>query len=80
MHASFLPHDNPRTTRTHPLSDLTTAKAVYAAPLGILPQTDKSCYVGGRCTVFGAASLDWGGEALLVATPYCWFRISSRRI
>jgi hypothetical protein len=25
-------------------------------------------------------SLDWDGEALLVATPYRWFRISPRRI
>ena len=25
-------------------------------------------------------SFDWDGEALLVATPYRWFRISPRRI
>jgi predicted enzyme related to lactoylglutathione lyase len=30
----------------HPVSDLATAKAVYAAPLGVLPQTDEPHYVG----------------------------------
>ena len=30
----------------HPVSDLATAKAVYAALLGVPPQTDESYYVG----------------------------------
>ena len=30
----------------HPVSDLTTAKEVYAALLGLPPQTDESYYVG----------------------------------
>jgi predicted enzyme related to lactoylglutathione lyase len=33
-------------TVLHPVSDLATAKAVYAALLGIPPQTDESYYVG----------------------------------
>jgi hypothetical protein len=35
-------------TVLHPVSDLATAKAVYAALLGIPPQTDGSYYVGFR--------------------------------
>ena len=33
-------------TVLHPVSDLTTAKAVYTALLGMAPQTDESYYVG----------------------------------
>jgi hypothetical protein len=33
-------------TVLHPVSDLTTAKAVYAALLGVPPQTDSPYYVG----------------------------------
>ncbi|MFQ6330843.1 VOC family protein [Nocardia sp. CWNU-33] len=33
-------------TVLHPVSDLATAKAVYAALLGVSPQTDSSYYVG----------------------------------
>ena len=33
-------------TVLHPVSDLSTAKAVYAALLGVPPQTDESYYVG----------------------------------
>src|SRR4051794_15495809 len=33
-------------TVLHPVSDLATAKAVYAALLGVPPQTDESYYVG----------------------------------
>jgi hypothetical protein len=33
-------------TVLHPVSDLETAKAVYAALLGVAPQTDGSYYVG----------------------------------
>ena len=33
-------------TVLHPVSDLAAAKAVYAALLGVLPQTDESYYVG----------------------------------
>jgi predicted enzyme related to lactoylglutathione lyase len=33
-------------TVLHPVSDLTKAKAVYSALLGIPPQTDSSYYVG----------------------------------
>ncbi|MEU8171451.1 VOC family protein [Microbispora hainanensis] len=34
------------TTVLHPVSDLTKAKAVYAALLGVPPQTDSPYYVG----------------------------------
>src|SRR5260370_780607 len=33
-------------TVLHPVSDLATAKAVYAALLGVPPQNDESYYVG----------------------------------
>jgi hypothetical protein len=33
-------------TVLHPVSDLSTAKTVYAALLGVAPQTDESYYVG----------------------------------
>ena len=33
-------------TVLHPVSDLATAKAMYAALLGVTPQTDSSYYVG----------------------------------
>ena len=33
-------------TVLHPVSDLTTAKTVYAALLGVPPQTDSEYYVG----------------------------------
>ena len=33
-------------TVLHPVSDLAAAKAVYAALLGVAPQTDSSFYVG----------------------------------
>jgi hypothetical protein len=33
-------------TVPHPVFDLTTAKVVYAALLGVAPQTDGSYYVG----------------------------------
>ena len=33
-------------TVLHPVSELATAKAVYAALLGVPPQTDESYYVG----------------------------------
>ena len=33
-------------TVLHPVSDLATAKAVYAALLGVPPQTESSSYVG----------------------------------
>jgi len=43
-------------TVLHPVSDLATAKAVYAALLGVPPQTDGPYYVGFE----EAANLDEG--------------------
>ena len=42
-------------TVLHPVSDLAAAKPVYAALLGVAPQTDRSYYVG-----FEAAGQDSG--------------------
>src|SRR6266480_3975617 len=68
-------------TVLHPVSDLATAKEVYAALLGVPPQTDESYYVGfeaagqhiglvpGGAPYLVPLSFDRDGEALLVATP-----------
>jgi hypothetical protein len=57
-------------TVLHPVSDLATAKAVYAALLGVPPQTDGSYYVG-----FEAAGqhigLVPGGEPQGLMTDEC---------
>ncbi len=61
-------------TVLHPVSDLATAKAVYAALLGVPPQTDESSYVG-----FEAASqhvgLVPGGGARGLAAPVAYWRV-----
>src|SRR2546427_667792 len=72
-------------TVLHPVSDLATAKAVYAALLGVPPQTDGSYYVGFEAEGQHIGLVPGGGpqgmtspvaywhvpdgEALLVATP-----------
>jgi len=43
-------------TVLHPVSDLATAKAVYAALLGVPPLTDESYYVGFEA---GASTSGW---------------------
>jgi predicted enzyme related to lactoylglutathione lyase len=74
------------TTVLHPVSDLATANAVYAALFGIPPQTDESSYVGseaagqhiglvpgGRPQGMTSSVAYWHVpdiEALLMATPY----------
>ena len=60
-------------TVLHPVSDLAAAKAVYAALLGVPPQTDGSYYVGfeaeGQHTAAGATvneqAHDVGGGRLV---------------
>ncbi|WP_433445071.1 VOC family protein [Nonomuraea sp. CA-141351] len=44
-------------TVLHPVSDLAKAKAVYAALLGVAPQTDSSYYVGFE--VGGGSTSGW---------------------
>jgi len=53
-------------TVLHPVSDLARAKDVYAALLGVPPQTDESYYVGFEATVQEPAHEVGGGR--LVAT------------
>jgi predicted enzyme related to lactoylglutathione lyase len=60
------------TTVLHPVSDLATAKSVYAALLGVEPQVDESYYVG-----FGTADqhiglLPGGGPQGLTSPVTYW--------
>ena len=61
-------------TVLHPVSDLATAKAVYAALLGVPPQTDGSYYVG-----FEAAGqhigLVPGGGPQGMTTPVAYWHV-----
>jgi predicted enzyme related to lactoylglutathione lyase len=62
-------------TVLHPVSDLETAKAVYAALLGVPPQTDSSYYVG-----FEAAGQHIGlvprGEPQGMSSPVAYWHVS----
>ena len=62
-------------TVLHPVSDLATAKAVYAALLGVPPQTDGSYYVG-----FEAAGqqigLVTGGGPQGMTSPVAYWHVS----
>src|SRR5213080_3089307 len=62
-------------TVLHPVSDLATAKAVYAALLGVPPQTDGSYYVG-----FEAAGqhigLVPGGGPQGMTSPVAYWHVS----
>ena len=61
-------------TVLHPVSDLAAAKAVYAALLGVPPQTDSEYYVG-----FEAAGqhigLVPGGGSLGMASPVAYWHV-----
>jgi predicted enzyme related to lactoylglutathione lyase len=62
-------------TVLHPVSYLATAKAVYAALLGVEPQTDESYYVG-----FEAAGqhigLVPGGGAESMTSPVAYWQVA----
>ena len=62
-------------TVLYPVSDLATVKAVYAALLGVPPQTDESSYVG-----FEAAGqhigLVPGGGARGTAAPVAYWQVA----
>jgi predicted enzyme related to lactoylglutathione lyase len=62
-------------TVLHPVSDLATAKEVYAALLGVPPQTDSSHYVG-----FEAAGqhigLVPGGGSQVMTSPVAYWHVS----
>ena len=59
----------------HPVSDLTAAKAVYAALLGVAPQVDEAYYVG-----FEAAGqhigLVPGGAAHGMTSPVTYWQVA----
>jgi predicted enzyme related to lactoylglutathione lyase len=61
-------------TVLHPVSDLATAREVYAALLGVQPQTDSEYYVG-----FEAAGqqvgLVPGGAAQGMTSPVCHWHV-----
>src|SRR3712207_1718960 len=61
-------------TMLHPVSDLATAKGVYAALLGVPPQTEESYYVG-----FEAAGqhigLVPGGGAQGMTSPVAYWHV-----
>jgi predicted enzyme related to lactoylglutathione lyase len=61
-------------TVLHPVSDLETARKVYAALLGVQPQTDSDYYVG-----FEAAGqqvgLVPGGAAQGMSSPVCHWHV-----
>ena len=62
-------------TVLHPVSDLAAAKAVYAALLGVPPQTDEAYYVG-----FEAAGqhigLVPGGGPQAMTSPVAYWHVS----
>ena len=62
-------------TVLHPVSDVTSAKAMYAALLGMAPQTDSSYYVG-----FDVAGqhigLVPGGGAQGMTSPVAYWHVS----
>ena len=57
-------------TVLHPVSDLATAKAVYAALLGVPPQTDGSYYVG-----FEAAGQQIGRWTAGMTSPLAYWHV-----
>ena len=59
-------------TVLHTVSDLATAKAVYAALLGVPPQTDESYYVGFEAQHIGPVP---GGELLGMTSPVAYWHV-----
>jgi predicted enzyme related to lactoylglutathione lyase len=58
-------------TVLHPVSDLATAKAIYTALLGVLPQTDESYYVDYEAERQQIGLVPNGGpQAMEVAVAY----------
>jgi predicted enzyme related to lactoylglutathione lyase len=62
-------------TILHPVSDLATAKAVYAALLGVPPQTDGAYYVGFE-TAGQQIGLVPGGGAQGMTSPVAYWHMS----
>jgi len=59
-------------TVLHPVSDLTTAKALYSALLGVSPQTDESYYVGFEAEGQHIGLVPGGGPQAMTAPVAFW--------
>ena len=59
-------------TVLHPVSDLATAKVVYAALLGVAPQVDESYYVGFEVAGQHIGLLPGGGPQGLTSPVAYW--------
>jgi predicted enzyme related to lactoylglutathione lyase len=59
-------------TVLHPVSDLETAKAVYAALLGVPPQTDSPYYVGFQVAGQQIGLVPGGGSQGMTAPVAYW--------
>ena len=59
-------------TVLHPVSDLSTAKAVYAALLGMPPQTDESYYVGFEASGQHIGLVPGGGPQAITSPVAYW--------
>ena len=60
-------------TVLHPVSDLATAKAVYAALLGAPPQTDESYYVGFEAADQHIGLVPGGGTQGMTSPVAYWY-------
>src|ERR671935_1458679 len=59
-------------TVLHPVSDLATAKAVYAALLGVSPQTDSDYYVGFETAGQHVGLVPGGGPQGMISPVAYW--------
>jgi len=59
-------------TVLHPVSDLATAKAVYAALLGVAPQTDGDYYVGFEAAGQHIGLVPGGGPQAMSSSVAYW--------
>ena len=59
-------------TVLHPVSDLTSAKAVYSALLGVSPQTDSSYYVGFEAEGQHIGLVPGGGPQAMTSPVAYW--------
>ncbi len=59
-------------TVLHPVSDLTSAKAVYAALLGVAPQVDESYYVGFEAGGQHVGLVPGGGPQAMTSPVTYW--------
>ena len=59
-------------TVLHPVSDLAKAKPVYAALLGIPPQTDESYYVGFQAAGQHIGLVSTGGQGVMTSPVAYW--------